>query len=224
MHESLETGTLSPKRADRRAAARKPRETDAVERILTCAELCFQEAGFSGVTLRQVAERAGVSKSLVLYHFDSKDHVYAELQLRIGQRLARCVTEAVAGADDAPADRARVALEALMTSLRGGNDLALHAMLGVRALSHPEVVPHVQRVRRELRELLHRTMEEIFGPDTSQLPITIDAAGDLLWAALTGLSVQALLDDSRAELERGFESVRTLVELAFSTAPAHPRG
>lgn len=71
-------------------------------------------------------------------------------------------------------------------------------------------------MRRELKELLHGTMQEIFGEESERLPLSLEAAGDLLWAALTGLGLQSVLDDSPSELERGFESLRTIVALAFA--------
>ena len=202
----------------RRARARTTaRDGDAVERILTAAEHCFREAGYSGVTVREIAVRAGVSKSLVLYHFESKDHVLAELQLRIYRRLARSVTDAVASRGGTAAERANVGLDALMQTVRAGNDLAAHAMLGASALSNPSVVPYVRRMRRELKTLLHHTMADIFAGETERLPLPLEQAGDLLWAALTGLGLQAVIDESPEELERGFESLRTIVALAFAS-------
>lgn len=214
MREASDTDSTSGKH--RRRPSLAPREGDVVDRILTAAHDCFRDAGYSGVSLREIAERAGVSKSLVLYHFESKDHVFAELQLRIYRRLARSVSEAAASSGGSAADRARVALDSLMTAVREGNDLAVHAMLGARALTSPQGAPHVRRMRRELKELLHGTMQEIFGEESERLPLSLEAAGDLLWAALTGLGLQSVLDDSPSELERGFESLRTIVALAFA--------
>jgi AcrR family transcriptional regulator len=186
-----------------------------VARILDAAEACFREAGYVGVSLREIAARAGVSKSLVLYHFESKDHVFAELQLSIYRRLAASITEAVANAGGSPEDRARLALSSLIEAVREGNDLALHIMLGARALTSPEASAHVRRTRRELRQLLERTMEQIFGADSQGLPVPLEAAADLVWAALTGLGLQAVLDDSPEALERGFDSLHAIVDLAF---------
>jgi len=42
------------------------------ERILDVAEDLFVEKGFSGASMNEIAERAGVSKSLIYHHFDSK--------------------------------------------------------------------------------------------------------------------------------------------------------
>lgn len=226
MSEEMTPGETRTRRARRRDARSNggPPDSAPVDRILEAAESCFRDTGYASVTLREIAERAGVSKSLVLYHFASKDHVFAELQLRIYRRLAKTVKDAVASSDAPPAERAAVALDALTSAVRQRNDLAVHAMLGARALATPAAAPHVRRMRRELRELLRRTMQELFGHEQDRLPLSVDAAGDLLWAALTGLGLQAVLDDSPEELERGFESLRTIVKLAFSATETRVGG
>lgn len=208
------SGSLGSSEARRRRPSVAPGDGAVVDRILDAAEQCFREAGYSGATLREIGARAKVSKSLVLYHFDSKDHVFAELELRIYRRLAKTITESVASAGGSTADRARLALDALMDVVRERNDLAVHAMLGARAATSAESARHVQRMRRELRELLLGTMQQIFSGESAQLPLTLEAAGELLWAALTGLGLGSLLDESPRELERGFDSLRTIVALA----------
>ncbi len=215
-------GSVAPAREQSRPAVASgppPRECDAAgtERILAATEQVLREAGHGAVSLRQIADRAGVSKSLVLYHFASKEHLFAELQLRVYGRLAQRVKEAAAPAGSL-SERARVALDTLIATVRGGNDMAVHAMLDARALSNPRAAPHVRRMRRELRALLHRTMREIFGSDASHLPVPLEAAADMLWAALTGLGIQSVIDDSDEELERGFDALRAVTALAFGAA------
>lgn len=212
MGESSETTAESR----RRRPSLAPRDGAVVDRILDAAEHCFCEAGYSGASLREIAARAGVSKSLVLYHFESKDHVFAELSLRIYRRIAKRVSESVGTAGGSAADRARLALDALMAALRERNDLAMHAMLGAHAATSAEGLPHVRRMRDELRELLQKTMQQIFGEEAAHLPLSLEAASDLLLAALTGLGLGALLDDSPSEVERGFASLRTVFALALS--------
>ena len=48
----------------------------ALEKILRAAEVEFAEKGFDGAGLKALALRAGVSQSLLHYHFGSKDQLY----------------------------------------------------------------------------------------------------------------------------------------------------
>ena len=62
--------TLDPAN-DPKARRRRPsvpaRDGDSVDRILGAAEACFREAGYTGVSLREIPEKAGLAKSSVLY-------------------------------------------------------------------------------------------------------------------------------------------------------------
>jgi len=49
---------------------------DSVERILAAAEKLFAEFGFDAVSMSDIAQHAGVSKSNVFHHFSSKGELY----------------------------------------------------------------------------------------------------------------------------------------------------
>ncbi len=50
--------------------------TDAAERILTAAQRLFADHGYDGVSMRDIAEAADVSKANVFHHFKSKAELY----------------------------------------------------------------------------------------------------------------------------------------------------
>jgi TetR/AcrR family transcriptional regulator len=66
---SEESGTKTVPRA-------RARGLDVRERILKVALEYFGAFGFEGTSTRAVAERAGVTHTLVLYHFKSKDQLW----------------------------------------------------------------------------------------------------------------------------------------------------
>lgn len=74
-------------RVSRATGTRKPRRGEEVrERILTAALECFGAFGFEGTSTRAVAERADVTHTLVLYHFQSKDQLWiATMEAAIGR-------------------------------------------------------------------------------------------------------------------------------------------
>ena len=218
LHATLRRLGRTRARPHARVAKSTSGDPSAAERILRAAEETFRESTYAGVSLRTIARRAGVSKSLVLYHFESKERIFAELQLRVYRRLAATLMHAT-GAGGTPAERARLALDALVASVRDSNDIAVHAMLATCALWEPEAAPHVRAMRRELRELLRDTMHKIFADDDKQLRVPVDTTAEVLWAALTGLGMEAAIDGSPEALERGFDALRTFAALAFATVP-----
>lgn len=50
--------------------------TEAAQRVLAAARELFGERGFDGVSIRDIAARAQVSKANVFHHFSSKAHLY----------------------------------------------------------------------------------------------------------------------------------------------------
>src|SRR5262245_5941564 len=69
----------------RRAAERAP-EADTRTRIQQVALDLFTENGYEATSLREIAERLGVTKAALYYHFRTKDDIIASL---VQDRLAR---------------------------------------------------------------------------------------------------------------------------------------
>jgi AcrR family transcriptional regulator len=67
------------------------------ERILEEADGLFGESGFDATTTREIAQRAGVNKALIHYHFESKDGVLAVLLDRYYERLSETLQDALRG-------------------------------------------------------------------------------------------------------------------------------
>jgi AcrR family transcriptional regulator len=73
----------------------KPEQTQ--QRILEAAEALFGELGFDATTTRDIAERSGINKALIHYHFGTKDELlqvlldgyYAQLTAAVSAPLAR---------------------------------------------------------------------------------------------------------------------------------------
>lgn len=58
-------------------------QKEKTEQILSAALDIFSAYGFRGSTIDQVAEKAGISKPNLLYYFDNKEAVHAELIKRL---------------------------------------------------------------------------------------------------------------------------------------------
>ena len=50
---------------------------DTRERILDAALDLFIEQGYDKTSLREIAERVGVTKAALYYHFESKEEIFA---------------------------------------------------------------------------------------------------------------------------------------------------
>lgn len=62
-------------------ADRRRRDKDqTIEDILSAARRLFSEKGLHGTSLRDLEEASGVSKGLILHHFETKENLYAAVQ------------------------------------------------------------------------------------------------------------------------------------------------
>lgn len=200
-------------------AWKRTSDVGQVETILAAAEGCFSRAGYAGASMREIAEQAGVSKSLLHYHFQSKEHLFVEVQIRAYERLAARVTQAVAKVANG-SERGLLAFDAAFDALRANGDLATQAELWAGALSNPKLRVHVVRLREFFRELLVSSIEQVLGPDRERLPMSVEAAADLVWATLNGLGIASAFDEPEARVDRAISALRALAGVALGRPAA----
>ncbi|MDS9469723.1 TetR/AcrR family transcriptional regulator [Paracoccus sp. MBLB3053] len=87
MSNSQTTASDKPARRTRRPG-RPEGQTNLADEILDAAEIMFAELGYSGTTLRQVAEKLGVTPAMIAYYFQSKDNLFRAVFLRRGQGIS----------------------------------------------------------------------------------------------------------------------------------------
>ncbi|GAB4240473.1 MAG: TetR/AcrR family transcriptional regulator [Deltaproteobacteria bacterium] len=68
---------------------------DVRERLLEGATALFASKGYAGTTVREIVERAGVTKPVLYYYFRSKEGIYLELMREPFGRFAAVVDAAV---------------------------------------------------------------------------------------------------------------------------------
>jgi AcrR family transcriptional regulator len=89
--ESREAGGRSRQQASGRGSTR--------ERILDIALELFNERGYDKTSLREIAERLGMTKAALYYHFERKDDILLELHMRLHD-LGREAFERLGNLDD----------------------------------------------------------------------------------------------------------------------------
>ena len=147
-------------------STRLPASNDAVDRILTVAEMLFAEHGFDAVSMNAIAEAAGVSKANVFHHFTCKNDLYLAV-------LRNACRDATQHLDDL-----------------GNDQESLATRLPQFARAHLDnLLEHAQVARLMLRELLsdnprhgQELAEKVFGEKFSRFVAILRAgqqAGEL---------------------------------------------
>ena len=124
----------------------------SAQRVLDAALVLFSEHGFDGTSLQQIADRLGVTKAAVYYHFHSKDDLLAALVEPAFDELDGLLREAEA----LPRDTARqkLALQAFVEYLLRHRSTAAWLSRDAAAMTRPSVWERARDTERRLDALL----------------------------------------------------------------------
>jgi AcrR family transcriptional regulator len=88
--------------------------TETTTRLLAAAEAHFGAHGFAGTRLADVAADAGIRRPSLLYHFESKDQLYASVVSHAFTQLTAAFSAGLAAQGDYP-HRLRAIVDELLT-------------------------------------------------------------------------------------------------------------
>jgi AcrR family transcriptional regulator len=190
---------VSPAAASRRRGAR--------ERILAAAARRIASEGIDEVRIARIAMDAGVSTSLVHYHFETREALLAEAldysYARAGD--ARIETGGLPG--ETHAERLNAMVEqCLPTTPTLHEDWVLWVELWLRAVRHPELRP----VAEELYGRLHAWFANEIAAgvrDEEFARCDPDDVADRALALIDGYGVRTLIGDSQMPLERAHRAI-----------------
>ncbi|MDQ6992209.1 MAG: TetR/AcrR family transcriptional regulator [Mariprofundus sp.] len=150
-------------------------------KILDAAQMLFAAKGVDGVSIREIAQGAGISKATVFHHFENKDALYQAVVKRSCVASAAFLTQLVEREDGQP----------------------LAALADYRRLDLQEMSAHGDVTRLILRELMlgqdklgRQLAEEVFGEQFLNLRSLIEKAqssGDFKKEMDTGLAAASVV-------------------------------
>ena len=173
------------------AEKKNARGARSIQRILEAAARLFGREGFQGASMLDVARAAGVSKGLLHYHFQSKEHLLIEAQRATFRQLHRRFEER-SELGERGLDTAIEALDAIWSSVR---DMRTWTPFMVETMSLSNAAgPLREDVRafyEESTELLRTGVERVFSADQhEQLILPPDRIAYLIRVILNGMIVE----------------------------------
>ncbi len=125
---------------------RKTKEEAAATRhsLLRAALQVFSQRGYSAATLQNIADRAGVTRGAIYWHFAGKAELYAALVEQVSSRGAEIAQAAIAEGGSY-GDVLRRALVRLLTAVEEDKDLRAAMEL---SMFKTEMTPDLKRVMR----------------------------------------------------------------------------
>jgi AcrR family transcriptional regulator len=203
-------------RVNRRVA--QGRESRA--RLLRAATERFSSAGYAGTSVDDVCRSAGIVKSALYWHFESKEGLLSAVLEETANAWIDGILESVQQTGD-PLERLRRALAGMREIVERRPALLrlLHTMLVERTAASPENREVLLRVFDRARATLASGIAEAIGCPLEGL----ETVAALVLAAFDGISLQHQLRGDGAELDRLFtELERTVVYLVWDRLRAAP--
>jgi AcrR family transcriptional regulator len=200
-------------------AAAEPAEHGARDRILAAAVERIASDGIDDVRIARIAMDAGVSTSLVHYHFETREALLAEAldysfelagDVRIGE-----------GEGEAPDHTHRVAAMVDQCLPYPGmleRDFILWVELWLRASRHPELRPTASKLYARMHEWFREAIAE--GVESGEFRSTDpDRLADRSLALLDGFGIRALVGDLPIERARAEVWAVLAAELGLDPEP-----
>ncbi|MUL41079.1 TetR/AcrR family transcriptional regulator [Streptomonospora sp. PA3] len=181
------------------------------EDLLAGARACLVEKGYHRTTARDIAAVSGSHLASIGYHFGSKDALMNLAALQAQNEWGDAIEAAVrAGAGAGPAQRLRIALEELISSLPRHRELVVATMQAYAQAEFDEGIRHAladagESARRALAAML-------LDRDPGDLDAeTVAGVGGAVYATVVGLAVQSVLaPESLPTGEQAAAALRTL--------------
>lgn len=176
--------------------ARSPRSSETRDRLLQAAAALTAEVGWSAVTTRMVAKRAGLAPGLVHYHFASLDDLLRTAALQSLESMFAQPMQQLQSAGR-PADGLRHMAEELTGWQAGDGSFVLMAELMLAAVRQPAIQTDLAMMLAEYRVMIARWLA---GHGVTEAEVL----AALIVAALDGAMMHRLVDPAL--------DVRTVIE------------
>jgi TetR/AcrR family transcriptional repressor of bet genes len=191
------------------------------QQIIKAAYHVAATRGLDELTVRRVALRARVSTGLVLFHFQTKDHlVLALLDWLLETTTVLHVTEDIAGIP-APLDRLLVLLQKEMDRLSSEPQrIRLFFDFWAKGIRHEAVRSKMRSELARYREAFRPIAEEVLRAEPDRFArVTAEGLAAVAVSFIKGCAVQSMVDPERFDIGEYLAATHGLVgQLASATA------
>lgn len=186
------------------------------ELIVRTAYAVMSERGVDRMSLQDVADEAGVSKGIILYHFKTKENLVLTTMRWVLIRVEQRIREAIEDTER-PEERIEAMIDAIFVSPKANRRFYL---------TYIELLDHAARFEpfSELHATFHAIVNGLYaqvvreGVDAGVFTVgDVDEAGAVLRALIDGLFLQWLLERDREAAYAAYRERTTAAILAYLT-------
>ncbi|MGI6558197.1 MAG: TetR/AcrR family transcriptional regulator [Limnochordia bacterium] len=188
--------------------AEKRPQSDA---ILEAACHCLAQKGYAEISLREIAQKAGVALSQLHYHYKNKQGLFLAVLRSVADRYIAEIEEELKDLRDSRALFPRVAAFFQRKLDKEPGRLRLFLDLANLSLWDESFRPQMQALFADLADTLEERLLSEEDPDRSHHNLA-----RIFLGALVGISLQAILDPQRVHNAELFQMVPNVFQLAGS--------
>ncbi len=186
----------------------------SILKILRAAGACFGRNGYHCASMSAIAREASVSKSLLHYHFDTKEQLFIEVQLLMFRNLLERIRR-LRGFSAQPSDVLSVALEEVMTFIESDID-QMRVLIEFQAVgvTNPRIAIRLEQFDDEVTRIVTEGIQNTLGEHTERLSLPPDRLARVLRTLFNGLIVElayAPSEERRQLVLRTFNDIKGLV-------------
>jgi AcrR family transcriptional regulator len=195
LYQVTEPDATTPTRGPRGPYAKSAEVRDRA--LAACIEL-FSQTGFHGVSMREIAQRAGISHTGLMHHFANKTELL-DAALRARYEQFRPVMQGLSPDAILPAQ-----MEIIRDNAEHPSIVQLHAVMGSEAITPDHPAHEYYRLRLDqFRAYVSQAFADL--ADRGLLRVDLDPVelATLYIAVIDGLQIQWLYNPAQVSVERG---------------------
>ncbi len=180
----------------------------SIERIIETAMERIASLGYEGASMSEIAAAAGVSKSLLHYHFESKETLLIRVVSQLAERTAADMRAGL-DPDSAPMVRLFTMADQLFEQLLSDPiKTAFLTELYATAIHNERVRSELERYREAELALILGSIEAALGEARHALSLPADRLAFLIQNLIIGMSAQSNIISNKRELARRWDDVK----------------
>jgi AcrR family transcriptional regulator len=186
---------------------RKPEKAEAM--LVACSRLVGGK-GYAEVSMKDIANEAGVHQSLLHYYFENKDNLFLELFRFLRRRYLDIMSEVAYSPVDME-EKLDVGFEAFQDFAKEEPKWMLMVMdLIIQAVHKPESKLEVLSFYNEAANLTKKGLRNKKGADIVGKDLDEEVLSALLIAAMTGLGILFTIDAQATDFSKAWSYFRRM--------------
>ena len=193
-------------------------------RILDAAEELFAERGFDRTSFVDIAERSGISRGSIPWHFKNKDGLVIAVVERAMDRFMSDAHYQEYIAEHETVPTLAEVLEDYASWVRSGNSALMFMVLTEAMSSSGTVHSQYQAFLRARRKGIERWLraQRPAGLDPEQAAASERAYAVTLNASVIGIHLQSLIEPGGVDLDASLQALATMMDRALPDVWALP--